>query len=83
MANFVALKFRFSPIEPLKKLIRHENSLTYSEIDRALWGVLFIVALIGLMTVDFAFFKNYGIRLSAVLGIAFARILYVLIFLKK
>lgn len=60
-----------------KKAALEWRLLNLDDWDNLQWGVSFLLAVIGFMTVDISFFENYGLRISAVVGMALFRIMRV------
>jgi hypothetical protein len=80
LLSFTIIKYEYSVIvSGLKKLMNNEYSFTSREKSNLVWMVNFVLALFGLLIVDNSFLDNGGVRIGAVMGIAFfkmARVLF-------
>lgn len=56
-----------------------DTPLLTKDWSNFLWGINTVLALVGLLIVDLSFFHNGGFRITAVVGIAFAKITWHLI----
>ena len=59
----------------LRKGLFNKDKLSFTEKGHILWGCSFGLALIGLSMVDMSFFHHKGVRIGAVVGIAFVKVI--------
>ena len=79
LGSLTLLRIDKSFFDFLPRLHQGLSALSQFELNNILWVINTVIAFAGLLFVDVSFFHNGGMRISAVVGIAFVNVVWHLI----